>query len=129
LPGVVLAIARPEFSYTLLDSNGKKIRFVRQAVMELGLENVSPVQQRIEQFRPPEPFDTITSRAFAELKDFVALTNHLLRPGGQWLAMKAALADQESGALPAELQPELLQLAVPGETARRRAVRIRSPQG
>jgi 16S rRNA (guanine527-N7)-methyltransferase len=129
LPGIPLAIVRPELAFTLLDSNGKKIRFVRQAILELDLHNVVTEQRRVEQFRPDEPFDTITSRAFAELKDFVALTNHLLRPGGQWLAMKAALADQESGALPAELQPELLQLAVPGETARRRAVRIRSPQG
>lgn len=129
LPGIVLAIARPEFSYTLLDSNGKKIRFIRQAVMELGLENVQPVQQRVEQFRPAEPFDTITSRAFAELKDFVELTRHLIRPAGQWLAMKAALAGQESQALPEGLSPELLELRVPGETASRQAVRIRSPQG
>lgn len=126
LPGIPLAIARPDLTFILLDSNGKKIRFVRQAIMELGLTNVQAEQQRIEAFRPDAPFDTITSRAFAELKDFVALTGHLLAPGGQWLAMKAALAGQESTALPADLQPELLNLTVPGETASRQAVRIRS---
>jgi len=126
LPGIPLAIARPELNFTLLDSNGKKVRFVRQAILELGLRNISAEQQRVEQFHPPAPFDTITSRAFAELKDFVSLTAPLLAPGGQWLAMKAALAGEESRALPAGLSTELLQLNVPGETASRQAVRIRS---
>lgn len=126
LPGIPLAIARPDIRFTLLDSNGKKIRFVRQAILELGLTNVTAEQQRVEAYRPPAPFDTITSRAFAELKDFVALTGHLLAPGGQWLAMKAALAGAESRALPPGLVPELLELQVPGETASRQAVRIRS---
>lgn len=128
LPGIVLAIARPEMDFTLLDANGKKIRFVRQAIMELGLGNVTAEQQRVERFEPDAPFDTITSRAFAELKDFVDLTRHLIKPGGQWLAMKAALAGQESAVLPEDLQPELLELCVPGEAARRQAVRIRSPR-
>jgi 16S rRNA (guanine527-N7)-methyltransferase len=125
LPGIVLAIARPELDFTLLDSNGKKIRFVRQAVMELGLMNVVTEQRRVEKFVPSAPFDTITSRAFAELKDFVEVTRHLIKPGGQWLAMKAAMAGQESEALPGDLRPELLDLCVPGETASRQAVRIR----
>jgi len=126
LPGIPLAIARPELNFTLLDSNGKKVRFVRQAILELGLSNISAEQQRVERFHPPAPFDTITSRAFAELKDFVSLTAPLLAPGGQWLAMKAVLAGEESRALPAGLSIELLQLNVPGETASRQAVRIRS---
>lgn len=126
LPGIPLAIARPDWQLTLLDSNGKKVRFVRQAVMELGLNNVQAEQERIETFRPHQPFDTITSRAFAELKEFVSLTRHLVAPGGQWLAMKAALAQDESAALPAGLNPELLGLNVPGESGDRRAVRIRS---
>ncbi len=129
LPGILLAIARPDWHFTLLDSNGKKVRFVRQAMMELGLGNVAAQQQRIEAFRPELPFDTITSRAFAELKDFVDLTGHLIAPGGQWLAMKAALAGSESTALPAELAPQLLTLTVPGEIGDRRAVRIRSTSG
>lgn len=126
LPGIVLAIARPDLDFTLLDANGKKIRFVRQVIMELGLKNVRAEQQRVERFRPSAAFDTITSRAFAELKEFVELTRHLMAPGGQWLAMKAALAGQESAALAADLQPELLELCVPGETASRQAVRIRN---
>jgi 16S rRNA (guanine527-N7)-methyltransferase len=126
LPGIPLAIARPDIQFTLLDSNGKKIRFVRQAILELGLSNVIAEQQRVEGYRPPAPFNTITSRAFAELKDFVALTGPLLVLGGQWLAMKAALAEAESQSLPAGLEAELLELTVPGETASRQAVRIRS---
>lgn len=129
LPGIPLAIARPELSFTLLDANGKKVRFVRQAVLELGLHNISAEQQRVEQFSPPALFDTITSRAFAQLKDFVAMTQALLAPGGQWLAMKAALAGEESQALPAGLVTELLPLNVPGEMASRQAVRIRSTLG
>lgn len=128
LPGIPLAIARPDVSFTLLDANGKKVRFVRQAILELGLENVQAEQQRIEAFSPPMPFDTITSRAFAELKDFVTLTRSLLAADGQWLAMKAALAGQESAALPPGLTPELLKLNVPGEMASRQAVRILSTQ-
>lgn len=126
LPGIPLAIARPDLQFTLLDANGKKVRFVRQAILELGLANVTAEQQRVESYRPAAPFNTITSRAFAELKDFVALTGRLLAPGGQWLAMKAMLAGQESDALPAGLMPELLTLNVPDETATRQAVRIRS---
>lgn len=125
LPGIPLAIARPDLQFTLLDSNGKKIRFVRQAILELGLGNVSAEQQRVEQYRPPAPFDTITSRAFAELKEFVALTGQLLAPGGQWLAMKAALAEDESSMLPTGLESALLDLNVPDEGAVRRAVRVR----
>jgi 16S rRNA (guanine527-N7)-methyltransferase len=128
LPGIPLAVARPSLQFTLLDSNGKKLRFVRQVIMELGLANVTAQQQRIEAFQPGALFDTITSRAFAELHEFVQVTRRLLAPGGQWLAMKAALAADESRALPAEFKCELLPLTVPGETAVRQAVRIRSPR-
>jgi len=129
LPGIPLAIARPDLDFTLLDANGKKIRFVRQAVLQLGLANVSAEQQRVEAFRPALPFDTITSRAFAELADFVTLTSHLLAPGGQWLAMKAARAEDEQRGLPPGLHAELLDLTVPGASASRRAVRIHATPG
>lgn len=127
LPGVPLAIARPDWHFTLLDANGKKMRFVRQAVMELNLSNVHVEQQRIEAFKPAQPFDTVTSRAFAELKEFVCLTETLVAANGQWVAMKAALAGDESAALPAGLNVGLSPLNVPGEKAQRYAVTVTKP--
>ncbi|MBW6392937.1 16S rRNA (guanine(527)-N(7))-methyltransferase RsmG [Billgrantia antri] len=104
LPGLVLAILQPNLSVTLLDSNGKKVRFQRQAMMELGLGNVTPVQARVEAFEPPTGgYAQVISRAFASLADFVQLTDHLLAPGGHWLAMKGPAADEELAALEAGL--------------------------
>ena len=119
LPGIVLAILAPQLDVTLLDSNGKKVRFQRQAVMELGLENVTPVQARVEQFEAAA-FDQVISRAFASLVDFVTLTRQLPSAGGQWLAMKGPGADDELRDLPAGIrlyQRHLLE--VPFEAAQR----------
>lgn len=119
LPGIVLAILAPQLDVTLLDSNGKKVRFQRQAVMELGLENVTPVQARVEQFEAA-PFDQVISRAFASLVDFVTLTRQLPSANGQWLAMKGPGADDELRDLPAGIclhQRHLLE--VPFEAAQR----------
>ncbi len=103
LPGLVLAILRPELDVTLLDSNGKKVRFQRQAVMELGLTNVTPVQARVETFSGQ--FDQVISRAFASLGDFVSLTLPLVAPGGQWLAMKGPAVEEELAKVPDEIVP------------------------
>ena len=119
LPGIVLAILAPQLDVTLLDSNGKKVRFQRQAVMELGLENVTPVQARVEQFEAAA-FDQVISRAFASLVDFVTLTRQLPSADGQWLAMKGPGADDELRDLPAGIrlyQRHLLE--VPFEAAQR----------
>lgn len=102
-PGLVLAILRPDLEVTLLDSNGKKVRFQRQAAMELGLTNVTPEQARIEAFE--ERYDQVISRAFASLGDFVALTRERVVAGGQWLAMKGPSVDEELAELPAEIIP------------------------
>ena len=102
-PGLVLAILRPELAVSLLDSNGKKVRFQRQAVMELGLTNVTPVQARVEAFEGR--FDQVISRAFASLGDFVALTLPLVAPGGQWLAMKGPAVDDELAGVPEGVVP------------------------
>ncbi|MDY7116143.1 16S rRNA (guanine(527)-N(7))-methyltransferase RsmG [Halomonas sp. SSL-5] len=102
-PGLVLAILKPELEVTLLDSNGKKVRFQRQAAMELGLANVTPVQARIEAF--DERYEQVISRAFASLGDFVSLTRECVAPGGQWLAMKGPAVDEELAGLPAEVAP------------------------
>ncbi|MBS3668355.1 16S rRNA (guanine(527)-N(7))-methyltransferase RsmG [Vreelandella boliviensis] len=119
LPGIVLAILAPQLDVTLLDSNGKKVRFQRQAVMELGLENATPVQARVEQFEAAA-FDQVISRAFASLVDFVTLTRQLPSADGQWLAMKGPGADDELRDLPAGIclhQRHLLE--VPFEAAQR----------
>lgn len=88
LPGVVLAIVRPEWTFTLLDSNSKKTSFVQQARIELGLHNLEVHCGRIEEFGVTEKFDGIISRAFAETAEFIAMTRHLLAAEGRWAAMK-----------------------------------------
>ena len=100
LPGIPLAIARPELQVTLIDSVAKKTAFLLQAKAELGLENVSVVTGRVETHQDAKGFNTITSRAFSDLKEFVTLTRHLLAPGGRWLAMKGLYPHEEIAALP-----------------------------
>ncbi|MCW8903471.1 16S rRNA (guanine(527)-N(7))-methyltransferase RsmG, partial [Sedimenticola sp.] len=78
LPGIPLAVAQPDRQFVLIDSNGKKTRFVQQAVVALGLDNVQVVRTRVEAYQPDAGFDTITSRAFAALPKMVQLTRHLL---------------------------------------------------
>lgn len=125
LPGLVLAILEPQLAVTLLDSNGKKVRFQRQAVLELGLENVTPVQARVETYVVSAPFEQIISRAFASLADFIALTEPLLAVDGEWLAMKGRAAEQESQALPASITlVERRELHVPGDEASRQVLRL-----
>lgn len=128
LPGLVLAILKPELQVTLLDSNGKKVRFQRQAVMELGLNNVTPTQVRVEQFNG-QAFDQVISRAFASLVDFVTLTHALPAADGQWLAMKGPGADEELKQLPPGIVlQERHLLSVPFETAERQLL-ILTPKG
>ena len=100
LPGIPLAIARPEVQVTLIDSIAKKTAFLLQAKAELGLGNLTVVTGRVEDYRPAEGFDVITSRAFSDLREFVALTRHLLKPGGCWLAMKGLYPNEEIAQLP-----------------------------
>ncbi|MBI1285774.1 MAG: 16S rRNA (guanine(527)-N(7))-methyltransferase RsmG [Thiobacillus sp.] len=100
LPGIPLAIARPELQVTLIDSIAKKTAFLLQVKAELGLGNLEVVTSRVEDFQPEAKFDVITSRAFSDLKEFVILTRHLLMPGGRWLAMKGVLPHEEIALLP-----------------------------
>ncbi len=95
LPGLVLAIAFPDKHFTLLDSNGKKIRFLIQAIHELGLKNCEAVQARVEDYKPEKTFDCITSRAFADLKLMLDVTQHLAHENTVWLAMKGDISDEE----------------------------------
>jgi len=100
LPGIPLAIARPELQVTLIDSVAKKTAFLLQAKAELGLDNLQVVTARVEDFKPVLAFDVITSRAFSDLRTFVTLTRHLLEPTGCWLAMKGLIPHEEIASLP-----------------------------
>lgn len=108
LPGIPLAIAKPEIQFVLLDANAKKIRFVRQAVIELGLRNVSVECQRVEAYRPAAGFDTVISRAFASLAEFVAHADPVCAPAGRMLAMKSSLSSEEQQWL--QSMPEALKI-------------------
>jgi 16S rRNA (guanine527-N7)-methyltransferase len=125
LPGIPLAIARPELRFTLLDSNGKKTRFVTQAMAELKLANVEVVQSRSEAYRPKAPFDQVLSRAFASLKDFANLAGDMAAPGGRLLAMKGARPEEEIAALPPGFRLMAVHpLKVPGLGAERCLVEV-----
>jgi 16S rRNA (guanine527-N7)-methyltransferase len=124
LPGIPLAICFPEKDLTLLDSNGKKTRFLTQAKIELKLNNMTPVQARIESFES-EPFDSITSRAFATLKDMVDGSIHLLKDDGYFYAMKGLYPTEEIGELDNRTTVvDCFALHVPGEEAERHLVKI-----
>ncbi len=126
LPGIPLAIVFPERQFALLDSNSKKTRFVTQAKGELGLDNVTVVHSRVQEYLPEPLFDTVVSRAFASVSDIVASCRHLLAPGGELLAMKATLGGAELEAIPEGfVLVETIRLAVPGiEDEQRHLLRI-----
>ncbi len=123
LPGIPLAIAIPGLQVTLVESNGKKARFLREAVRTLGLGNARVAESRAEAVDMPGAFEAITARAMATLGDIVAVGGHLLAPGGRLLAMKGARPDAEIAALPAGWRVEAVHpLAVPGLAAERHLV-------
>jgi 16S rRNA (guanine527-N7)-methyltransferase len=114
LPGVPLAIARPDLAVTLLDSTGKKVRFLNHVARELRLENVYPVQARLESYAPEGAFDTIVSRAFSSLAAFAGAARHLAGTA-RLLAMKGRYPSDELGGLPAWVRVESVEkLTVPG---------------
>ena len=94
LPGIPLAIAMPRHHFTLLDKVGKKVAFLMQAKLELGLANVDAVHARVEDYDAP-PFDVIVARAFSSLVDFIRLTQRQMAPRGTWCAMKGAVPRAE----------------------------------
>jgi 16S rRNA (guanine527-N7)-methyltransferase len=120
LPGIPLALARPQWRVALAESSQKKAAFLRQAAIELALENVEVHEGRVEAWRPATLFDVVISRAFAALTEFLALCRHLVAPSGVLAAM--------TGAAPAELGPEcsLIRLRVPTLDAQRHLVLCRA---
>lgn len=115
LPGIPLAIVRPDAHFTLLDSLGKRVRFLRQVQHELGLKNVEAVQSRVEDFIPEPAFDGVISRAFASLQDMLSWCHHLPVKGqGRFYALKGIRPDEELASLPADIQlQEIVKLQVP----------------
>ncbi len=114
LPAVPTALLRPDLSVHAVDTVKKKVTFLQQAQIELGLKNFRAHHARVENLRL-SPFDVITSRAFASLADFTSLTEHLLKPSGVWLAMKGVVPEEEMAALPDFVRVrEILPMTVPG---------------
>ena len=125
LPGIVLAIAQPDMQVSLIDTVKKKTAFLTQVKAELGLRNVTVHSGRVEQLQSAEKFDAITSRAFAELADFVSLSGHLLSDGGRFIAMKGVLPKGEIEKLPTGWAVTAVRtLEVPGMEAERHLITI-----
>lgn len=125
LPGIPLAIMRPQQQFTLLDTNGKKTRFIQQAALELGLANIKVVQKRVEQWQPEQKFAAIISRAFASLADFVTVSGLHLQAQGRLYAMKGRYPESEIVELPQGWSVAgSHQLMVPGLEAERHLLEL-----
>lgn len=129
LPGIPLALARPDWHVVLLESKRKKAVFLQQACIELQLGNVEVVAERVENFHPENKFDTTISRAFSDLAEFIRLAGHLCAEGGKsgrLAAMKGIYPHEELGQLPLQFTVEkTLSVAVPGLEAERHLVIVR----
>ncbi len=126
LPGIPLAIARPDMLFTLIDSNGKKTRFVQQALNDLNLNHVQVTRERVERFHTDQAFDTITSRAFAALPKMLKLCGHLLVDDGLLLAMKGTVPRQEIAEVEATgCRVRVRSLSVPGSEGERHALLLK----
>ncbi len=118
LPGVVIAVCCPDVRVVCVDAVAKKMAFVRQVAVALGLRNLQAVHGRVEQMS--DVYDVVCSRAFASLADFVRWSRHLVAPGGSWMAMKGQQPDTEIAVLPPEVQVfHVEHLVVPGLDAQR----------
>ena len=123
LPGIPLAIARPDWDVTLLDSNRKKVAFMHQAAIELDLRNVVPHAARLEEFTPQAQFDVVIARAFSALAPFVRSSARHLAPGGRLVAMKGLYPAEEIATLPHDFRIlAVSRLTVPGLAAERHLV-------
>jgi 16S rRNA (guanine527-N7)-methyltransferase len=125
LPGVVLAISKPDMKLSMIDTVHKKTAFLTQVKAELGLANVTVYTKKVQELEVKQPFDVITSRAFADLSDFVNWSGHLLAEGGRFIALKGTAPQDERERLPEPWKVERLQaLKVPGLDAERHLVFI-----
>jgi 16S rRNA (guanine527-N7)-methyltransferase len=125
LPGIPLAIFKPQQKFTLLDSNGKKTRFLFQVKTSLGLDNVMIENCRVEHYQSPHQIDMVTCRAFAALEEIVIKAQHLLSQECKLLAMKGRFPDEEISRLPEEfVLLDSVQLLVPGEDSERHLIQV-----
>ncbi|HCH7886574.1 TPA: 16S rRNA (guanine(527)-N(7))-methyltransferase RsmG [Raoultella ornithinolytica] len=126
LPGIPLAIVLPQAHFTLLDSLGKRVRFLRQVQHELKLDNIAPVQSRVEDFPAEPPFDGVISRAFASLNDMVSWCHHLPSETGCFYALKGVALEDEMANLPEGYTvSEIIRLHVPELEGERHLVVIK----
>jgi 16S rRNA (guanine527-N7)-methyltransferase len=129
LPGIVLAIARPDMKVSLIDTVHKKTAFLKQVKAELELANVTVYTAKVQELQVERKFDVITSRAFADLSDFVNWSGQLLAEGGEFIALKGVAPADEQERLPAPWQvSDLKPLRVPGLDAERHLVFIKKSQ-
>ncbi|GAA0860255.1 16S rRNA (guanine(527)-N(7))-methyltransferase RsmG [Aliiglaciecola litoralis] len=126
LPGIPLSIMHPDKHFVLLDSLGKRVRFMKQAKFELGLDNIEPVQSRVEQYQPDVPLDIVLSRAFASIKDMLHWCQHLVDSQGEFFALKGQFPEQEIALLPDGFEMiESIELAIPMLEGDRHLIKIR----
>ncbi len=127
LPGLPLAIARPDLQFVLLDSLGKRIRFIRQVCHLLNIKNVTAVQSRVEDYQPEQQFDGVISRAFASLNDMLSWCQHLPNANGQFYALKGQYPSNELASLDGAYQVhDVIKLQVPEADGERHLVIIKT---
>jgi 16S rRNA (guanine527-N7)-methyltransferase len=130
LPGIPLAIMKPDKSFTLLDSNGKKTRFLFQVISELKLHNVTEVNKRVEQYQPASTFDTVLSRAFSSLPDMLNNCRHLASNDACFMAMKGKNPESELSQLKKDyMVSDMCRLEVPGVVGERHLIKIKITAG
>ncbi|MGE5491003.1 MAG: 16S rRNA (guanine(527)-N(7))-methyltransferase RsmG [Actinomycetota bacterium] len=127
LPGIPLAISRPDLQVTMVDAVQKKATFLQQAAIELALPNARALHARVETLTGQ--YGQITSRAFSDLAEFTRLTRHLLTPGGRWLAMKGVRPEGEMATLPEGIRIDAIEpLSVPGLDAERHLIILKAEE-
>ena len=125
LPGIPLAILNPDINFTLLDSNGKKTRFLFQAINDLSLANAKEINQRVEKYQPEQLFDIVLSRAFSSISDMLTQCNHLVCDSGCFLAMKGKKPDSELSQIAKDYKVvDLSQINVPQVDSERHLIKI-----
>ena len=126
LPGLPLAIINPTKQFVLLDSLGKRISFIRNAVRELGLTNVEPILSRVEEYQPEQKFDGVLSRAFASLKDMTDWCHHLLKKDGYFYALKGIYHEDQVQELDKKFEvKDVITLNVPELIGERHLIVLR----
>ena len=125
LPGIPLAILNPDINFTLLDSNGKKTRFLFQAINDLSLANAKEINHRVEKYQPEQPFNIVLSRAFSSISDMLTQCDHLVSDSGCFLAMKGKKPDSELSQITKDYKVvDLSQINVPHIESERHLIKI-----